>query len=92
MDLRVSDKTVCFAKHQIAVTLTDAEKATFNWCYDAGVYAETDQEKTDVEAQLTTWSKSFTTTDISPSQAETDKKTEIDGTVLSRSEALAAMP
>ena len=91
MELRVSDKIIYFAKYRIAVTLTGAERASFEWPYAGGIYAESDQGKTDIESRLTTLGKSFATTDISPTQAQIDKKAEIDGSVTGRSEALAEM-
>jgi len=99
MELLVKDKVIVFMKWKIEFSSIENREdkdeimktgsSNILW---TTLYAETDEQKNSIEAMLTSKGISFTTTDISPTQAQLDKKAELDGKIASRSEVLEQMP
>jgi len=102
MNLKVNDGTIIFYYYEVVIDWTgvsDSLKEEVisyckdNWsCDGTNVYCVDTTERDACQTYLTGKSIVYSTNDITPTQAQLDKKTEIDGQYWSRTDVLAQMP
>ena len=102
MNLKVNDGIIIFFYYEVVINWTGVseevkeeviEYCQQNWsCDGTNVYCVDTTERDACHAYLTSKSVGYSTNDITPTQAQLDKKAEIDGQYWTRSEVMALMP